>query len=213
MAELAVKEKVDIEILGISLEGDLNIPENAKGMVVFSHGAGSSRLSPRNRMVAEKLNDDGYATLLFDLLTEQEDRTYANRFDIERLTERLVNVIKWLKDQEETSNLDMALFGASTGAASALKAAARLEDGLIKTVISRGGRPDLAIGELDKVNCPVLLVIGALDMPVIDMNHSAAADLKDHHIEIIPGATHLFEEPGKLDEVAEYVINWLNEKM
>lgn len=211
--ELAVEEKVDIKIGDISLEGNLNIPEDAKGLVIFSHGAGSSRLSPRNRRVAEQLNENGFGTLLFDLLTNQEDQIYANRFDIELLTKRLMSVTKWVKEQDKLADLNLAFFGASTGAASALKATARLEEGEINTVISRGGRPDLAIGELDKVKCPVLLIIGALDTPVIDMNHSAAEDLVNHHIEIVPGATHLFEEPGKLDEVAGYVNKWLDKHM
>ena len=210
MKELAIEEKVNIKIGEVTLEGNLNVPEDARGIIIFSHGAGSSRLSPRNRFVAEKLNENRFGTLLFDLLTEREDRIYANRFDIELLTERLVKVTKWVQEQEEISDLDIAFFGASTGAASALKATARLEAGEIKTVISRGGRPDLAIGELDRVKCPVALIIGALDTPVIDMNYKAAEDLEDHHVEIIPDATHLFEEPGKLDEVADFVNGWLN---
>ncbi|MGK7389428.1 MAG: dienelactone hydrolase family protein [Candidatus Cyclobacteriaceae bacterium M2_1C_046] len=211
--ELDIEEKVDINIGDRSLEGNLNIPDNPRGLVIFSHGAGSSRLSPRNRNVAEQLNKNGYGTLLFDLLTNQEDQIYANRFDIELLTKRLMSATKWVREQDRISDLDIAFFGASTGAASALKATARLEQGDVKTVISRGGRPDLAIGELDKVKCPVLLIIGGLDTPVIDMNHSAAEDLENHHIEIVPGATHLFEEPGKLEEVAGHVNKWLDKHM
>lgn len=210
MKELSLEKKVEIEIGDVTLEGNLNVPEDPRGLVIFSHGAGSSRLSPRNRYVAEKLNENGFGTLLFDLLTEREDRIYANRFDIELLTDRLVKVTKWVKEEEDVSDLSIAFFGASTGAASALKATARLPQGDIKTVISRGGRPDLAIGELDKVKCPVALIIGALDTPVIEMNYKAAEDLKDHHIEIIPDATHLFKEPGKLEEVAKFVNEWLH---
>ena len=192
----------------IYLEGELTIPENAIGLVIFSHGSGSSRFSPRNNMVAEILRRNGIGTLLFDLLTIGEDTIYANRFDIELLTYRLVETTKWIQKQPATKDLDIAYFGASTGAASALNAAAEIGES-IKAVVSRGGRPDLSINILDTVKSPVLLIVGGKDEAVIKMNEMAFEKLAcEKRLKIIPGATHLFEEKGKLEQVAKISAEW-----
>lgn len=202
------ENEVTIPVGKIFLEGELIIPENAIGLVLFSHGSGSSRFSPRNNMVAEILRKKRIGTLLFDLLTIGEDTIYANRFDIELLSERLIEATKWIKKQDECKHLDIGYFGASTGAASALNAAAELGD-LVKSVVSRGGRPDLSIDHLGKVKAPVLLIVGGNDEPVISMNKMAFDKLKcEKELKIIPGATHLFEEEGKLAEVAKISANW-----
>ncbi len=189
--------------------GLLGVPPSASGIVVFAHGSGSSRLSKRNNYVAEIIRARGMATLLFDLLTEEEDRIYENRFDIPLLTERLIDVTRWLKSKEQFSALSIGYFGASTGAAAALKAAAELGDE-ISAVVSRGGRPDLA-GEddLSRVHSPTLLVVGGYDDVVIELNQGAYAAMtcaKD--IQIVPGATHLFEEPGTLEQAAKLASDW-----
>lgn len=201
---------VIIPVNHIQLEGDLNIPENPKGVVIFSHGSGSSRFSPRNRMVAKWLHEQGFATLLFDLLTEAEDQTYKNRFDIELLTERLIAATKCAQKRKETKGLNIGYFGASTGAASALFAAAELGD-TIKAVVSRGGRPDLAIGALGEVKAATLLIVGGLDAGVIELNQQAFEKLAgEKELQIVPGATHLFEEPGKLEKVAKLAGEWFS---
>lgn len=192
----------------INLEGMLKIPQNAKGIVLFSHGSGSSRLSPRNNFVADLLNQAGFATLLIDLLSKREDQVYQTRFNIDLLTERLALVVQWLKVQPETKHLSIGLFGASTGAAAALELAA-LKGNEIKAVVSRGGRPDLAMGELDKVTAPALLIVGGNDFGVIELNQKAfdrLACVKE--FKIVPNATHLFEEPGCLEEVAHLSQKW-----
>ncbi|MFV8392523.1 dienelactone hydrolase family protein [Flavobacterium sp. LB2P6] len=202
------KLNLDIPLFAVTLKGDLIIPENAKGIVLFSHGSGSSRFSSRNRMVAELIQKQNIGTFLFDLLTEEGDKLYENRFDIDLLTNRLIETTQWLMDYKSTKNLLMGYFGASTGAASALRAAAYFKT-KIKAVVSRGGRPDLAITELSQVTAPTLLIVGGLDIPVIGMNKMAFDNLESvKEIKIIPGATHLFEEPGKLLEVAELAIVW-----
>jgi len=202
------ENEVTIPVGKIFLEGELIIPENAIGLVLFSHGSGSSRFSPRNNMVAEILRKKRIGTLLFDLLTIGEDTIYASRFDIELLSHRLIEATKWVKKQEACKNLDIGYFGASTGAASALNAAAELGD-LVKAVVSRGGRPDLSLDHLEKVKAPVLLIVGGNDEPVISMNKMAFNKLKcEKELKIIPGATHLFEEEGKLAEVAKISANW-----
>lgn len=203
-------EKLDLEIplSGVTLKGDLILPENATGIVLFSHGSGSSRLSPRNRMVAELIQQQNIGTFLFDLLTEEEDKIYENRFNIDLLSDRLIETTQWILEQESTSKLPIGFFGASTGAASALRAAAHFKE-KIKAVVSRGGRPDLAINELPQVTAPTLLIVGSLDTPVITMNKMALEKLQStKKLTIVPGATHLFEEPGKLQEVADLAINW-----
>lgn len=208
-----VKEKytaVDIKLDGLVLKGNLSIPENATGMVIFSHGSGSSRLSSRNNYVAKVLNEKGLATLLFDLLTEDEDRIYENRFNIDLITMRLIDVTQWVQNQKEGKDLVIGYFGASTGAASALRAAAFYKDD-IRAVVSRGGRPDLAMQELYKVTAPTLLIVGGWDHQVIQLNEKAYQELKCHKkLDIVPEASHLFEEPGKLQQVADIAAAWFN---
>jgi pimeloyl-ACP methyl ester carboxylesterase len=199
---------VNIQLDGVILKGDLVIPKNAIGLVIFSHGSGSSRLSPRNNFVAEVLQKNDLATLLFDLLTEDEDSIYKNRFDIDLLTLRLIDVTQWLQQLKETKKLSIGYFGASTGAASALRAAAFYEE-QIKAVVSRGGRPDLAINDISKVTAATLLIVGGNDDVVIELNEKAYQKLHcQRKLEIIPKASHLFEEPGKLNEVAQISANW-----
>lgn len=203
---------VSIEFEGFSLAGFLTVPEHAKGLVVFTHGSGSSRFSRRNRFVAEILNEAGIATLLFDLLTPEEEdidqRSREFRFDIDLLTDRLIDVIDWVSRKTATAALPIGLFGASTGAAAALGAAASRAD-KVAAVVSRGGRPDLALTHLAKVKAPTLLIVGGEDTVVIELNQQAATQLPiEHRLEIVPGATHLFEEAGKLEQVANLACDW-----
>lgn len=208
MELVTINTNMLIHLEDVTLSADLYIPEKATGMVIFSHGSGSSRLSPRNKFVAQLLQKEGLATLLFDLLTPQEDRLYQNRFDIELLTKRLVSVTLWLQDNSPSRHLNLGYFGASTGAASALKAAAVLGSS-IGAVVSRGGRPDLAIDRLAQVISPTLLLVGANDLPVIKLNRKAFTHLQcEKELIIIPGASHLFEEQGKLNEVANLSAQW-----
>ncbi len=189
------------------LEGLLAIPEGATGIVLFAHGSGSSRLSPRNVYVSQALQHAGIGTLLFDLLTEREARDRDNVFDIDLLAHRLSSATKWLRASEGIDKYTVGYFGASTGAAAALISAAR--DPTIRAVVSRGGRPDLASRYLGQVKAPTLLIVGGEDTQVIAMNESAFAQLKcDKALEIVPGATHLFEEPGTLEEVARLASEW-----
>lgn len=202
------KLDLDIPLSSVTLKGDLIIPENARGIVIFSHGSGSSRFSSRNRMVAELIQKQNMGTFLFDLLSEEEDELYENRFNIDLLSDRLIETTQWLMDYKSTTDLPIGYFGASTGAASALRAAAYFKT-KIKAVVSRGGRPDLAITELPQVTAPTLLIVGGLDVAVIGMNKMAYDQLESvKEMKIIPGATHLFEEPGKLLEVAELAMVW-----
>jgi putative phosphoribosyl transferase len=195
----------------ITLIGNLNNPPGANSLVIFSHGSGSSRFSIRNKYVAEIFNKGKIATLLTDLLTEQEDRIYKNRFDIDLITERLITITKQMLQRPELQYLKVGYFGASTGAASALKAAAMLGD-TIHAVVSRGGRPDLAKEALAGVKAPTLLILGSLDEEVIELNQRAYSMLQcEKKLEIIHGATHLFEEPGKLDEVASFATKWFTQ--
>ena len=199
---------VTIKLDTANLKGLLAIPREASGIVLFSHGSGSSRLSSRNNYVASILQENGMATLLFDLLTEFEDLNYETRFDIPRLTQRLIAVTNWIKAREETKNLSVAYFGASTGAASALGAAAHFGN-KVAAVVSRGGRPDLAMNILDSVSAPTLFLVGGRDGVVIGLNQQAYDKLPGiKSMEIIEGASHLFEEPGKLEEVASLSANW-----
>lgn len=203
---------VTIRVEPVSLEGTLRSPARALGLVVFVHGSGSSRFSTRNRYVAESLNAAGFATLLFDLLTAREEaidaRTGELRFDIALLTDRLIGALDWLETQPALCSLSVGLFGASTGAAAALNgAAARPRQ--VKAVVSRGGRPDLAQDALALVRAPTLLIVGGRDEVVIGLNERAAARLRcEHRLEIVPGATHLFEESGKLEAVAQLARDW-----
>jgi pimeloyl-ACP methyl ester carboxylesterase len=203
---------VTVQAAGAALQGTLALPQQAPGIVVFAHGSGSSRFSPRNQHVSGFLNEGGLGTLLFDLLTAEEhevdELTRELRFDIELLSRRLVAAVDWLTGRAETRDLPVGLFGASTGAAAALNAAAERPE-RVAAVVSRGGRPDLAISALGRVRAPTLLIVGGRDGPVIGMNREAAAHLRaEHRIEIVPGATHLFEEPGKLEEVARLARDW-----
>ena len=212
-----LESAVQISAAGVILDGDLVVPAHTAGVVLFAHGSGSSRHSPRNRMVAERLHQAGYATLLMDLLTAEEDqidsRTRRFRFDIPRLASRLTGAIGWLNDNAETARMPLALFGASTGAAAALVAAAKVPDHL-QLVISRGGRPDLAGQALERVRIPTLLIVGGRDLEVLDLNKAAAARLAGPvDIAVVPGATHLFEEPGALDRVVELALDALRRHM
>ena len=193
----------------IELDGELILPQSATGVVLFAHGSGSSRFSPRNTYVAEVLQQRGIGTLLFDLLTREEDQNYATRFNITLLTQRLLAATAWLQSKPETKNASMGYFGASTGAAAALQAAANMGD-RIAAVVSRGGRPDLA-GEaaLRSVSAPTLLIVGGADCSVIELNQQADALLNcKKKITLIPGATHLFEEPGTLQQAAKIAADW-----
>ncbi len=202
------KINVKIPINGITVEGVLRVPHNPRGIVLFAHGSGSGRHSVRNNFVAEILRKARVATLLFDLLTEEEDLIYENRFNIELLTERLIVATKWARKQSGIKHLKFGFFGASTGAAAALKAAARIGSD-IRAVVSRGGRPDLAIDEIAKVTSPALLIVGENDPQVIELNRQAYEALNTtKRLEIIPGATHLFEEPGTLEKAAEFASDW-----
>lgn len=199
---------INIPIKNKNLKGRLRIAENKKGLVLFSHGSGSSRMSSRNNYVADLLLKEGFSSLLFDLLTEAEDTRYENRFNIDLLTERLVEVTQWISKQKDMENVPIGFFGASTGAASALKATPFLGT-IIKAIVSRGGRPDLAAPILDKIDTPTLLIVGGNDGVVIDLNRKAYAKLSGiKKLEIIEGATHLFSEPGKLEAVAKLTCNW-----
>jgi putative phosphoribosyl transferase len=203
---------VGIDLTDVVLHGDLTLPPEARGLVIFAHGSGSSRHSPRNRFVAGVINRAGLGTLLIDLLTEDEERvdemTRELRFDIGLLGRRVARVVQWAGESEELSELPAGLFGSSTGAAAALVAAAAMP-GNVRAVVSRGGRPDLAGRALPKVECATLLVVGGLDEAVIGMNEEARARMRcPVELVIVPGATHLFEEPGTLEEVARLATQW-----
>ncbi len=193
----------------VMLEGVLELPEKPAGVVVFSHGSGSGRHSPRNRYVAQELRSAGLATLLLDLLTPEEDTDYEMRFDIDLLTERLGDAVRFVRKHAPTQSLPVGLFGASTGAASALRVAAATPD-LIQAVVSRGGRPDLTGDQaLSRVKAPTLLIVGGRDHGVIELNQAAHHLLQcEKAVAIVSGATHLFEEPGTLEEVARLARDW-----
>ncbi len=202
---------------GQQLPGMLVLPARAEGLVLFAHGSGSSRNSCRNQSVATTLQQAGLATLLFDLLSAEEERRdqqdHALRFDIPLLAERVVAAIDWAHGEPELAALPFGLFGASTGAAAALIAAAQRPE-LVRAVVSRGGRPDLALGALDLVHCPTLLLVGELDMDVLELNNWAAARLQGpHRLQVIPGADHLFEQPGTLEQVAAEASAWFGQTL
>lgn len=201
--------EVTIPAGGSGIVGNLVLPTDCRGIVLFAHGSGSSRHSPRNNFVAGVLNQAGIATLLLDLLTFDEDLEYANRFDINLLTRRLIAATDWVRTKSAPRNLAIGYFGASTGAAAALNAAAMEGEG-IAAVVSRGGRPDLAgMDSFSAITAPTLLLVGGLDTPVIDLNRRVFALLNcDKRLDIVPGATHLFEEPGTLEQVAQSASEW-----
>ena len=206
------QRQAHIPIDGVTLDGDLSLPDGAQAVVSFAHGSGSSRFSPRNRYVAGVLQQAGLGTLLLDLLTPEEEQVDARtghlRFDIGLLARRLVGATEWLGEQQETRALKVGYFGASTGGGAALVAAAELPDG-IGAVVSRGGRPDLAGPVLPRVTAPTLLIVGGLDAPVIALNKQAMQEMRAHtELAVVSGATHLFEEPGTLDEVARLARDW-----
>lgn len=206
-----ISKEVLIPINGASLGGNLEVPENAKAIVVFAHGSGSSRFSARNRHVAKVLNEKNLGTLLFDLLTAEEEtidmRTTEYRFNIPLLAERLLKVADWIKEAPALKKLKIGCFGASTGAAAALIAAASRPE--VYAVVSRGGRPDLAMESLPKVKAPTLLIVGGRDYTVIKLNEEAFKKIRgEKRLEIVKGATHLFEEPGALEEVARLTGEW-----
>jgi putative phosphoribosyl transferase len=201
-------QDVEIPLESSTHLGFLAMPPDARGIVLFAHGSGSSRLSRRNRFVADELAHNGLGTLLFDLLTEIEDRHYANRFDIDLLTHRLLGATSWVRQQPGTRELPVGYFGASTGAAAALKAAT-VPGNAVRAVVSRGGRPDMVLPDLARVQAPTLLIVGGDDDIVIGLNQEAFKALRcEKVLQIVPGATHLFEEPGALEQVAYQATEW-----
>jgi putative phosphoribosyl transferase len=207
------EKEVFIPAGNLKLAGIFSLPPKPAGVVVFAHGSGSGRLSPRNAFVAGALQDAGFATLLFDLLEESEELDRRKVFDIGLLADRLLAGAAWLQEGAESHGLKMGYFGASSGAAAALQAAAREPKG-VAAMVSRGGRPDLAMDYLERVKVPTLLIVGGNDRPVIAMNREAFENLKcKKNMVVIPGATHLFEEPGALDEVARLAANWFLKHM
>ena len=208
MSPSAASETRELTIPPVGLAGDLHIPRAAHAIVVFVHGSGSSRLSPRNRAVAEALNAQGFATLLFDLLTEDEEADRANVFDIPLLADRLADAMAWLDRDAWAGGVPLGLFGASTGAAAAIVAAANTGDA-VGAVVSRGGRPDLAGAALARVRAPTLLIVGGADDGVIQLNEQALAQLPGPKaLEIVPGASHLFPEPGAMEAVIAHAARW-----
>jgi len=209
MDRASAPERTRNIIIGpVGLEGILGLPEASAGIVLFAHGSGSGRFSPRNNFVARALRNAGFATLLFDLLTEEEAEDRANVFDIPLLAQRLLMATDWIRQDRETSALPIGYFGASTGAAAALVAAASVTCP-IAAVVSRGGRPDLAGPALARVAAPTLLIVGGDDLVVLELNRAALAELRcNKHLAVVPGATHLFEEPGTLEAVVDLASNW-----
>ncbi len=205
--DIRFHKEVSIPVGKVILKGEVVIPLKATAIIIFSHGSGSSRFSPRNQMVAKYLHAKNFGTLLLDLLTEEEDQHYHNRFDIDLLTKRLAGATEWLEELPAAKNCRIGYFGASTGAASALKAAAIMPN--IAAIVSRGGRPDMAMEELHLVEAPVLLIVGGLDYDVLQLNKEAYIQLEgEKKFEVIEGATHLFEEPGAMEQVCERAAAW-----
>jgi pimeloyl-ACP methyl ester carboxylesterase len=202
------EDLVHIPVNDVELEGIVDVPDEARGLVVFAHGSGSSRKSPRNNFVAEVIRDRRLGTFLFDLLTEEEDQIRENRFDIPLLTDRLVAVTEWLWTRDATRGLNVGYFGSSTGAASALRAAARLGDD-IDAVVSRGGRVDMASEILDEITMPTLFIVGGADTQVLELNREAYDQLScEKELHVVEGAGHLFEDEGELEEVADVAADW-----
>ena len=208
MSPVKFHEVRDVRVPPVGLAGTLTVPKGAHALVVFAHGSGSSHRSPRNIAVASALNAQGIATLLFDLLTLAEEGNRANVFDIPLLADRLIDAVRWLEQQWSVADLPLGLFGASTGAAAALVAAAKLPQ-RVGAVVSRGGRPDLAGDALEAVRAPTLLIVGGADWQVIELNEQAAERLRGpKKLEIVPGASHLFPEPGALEAVIGHATDW-----
>ncbi len=213
VTETKIKEHaVTIASGDVRLSCDIRLPEDARGVVLFAHGSGSGRHSPRNQAVAHALTNNGFATMLLDLLTEAEEEidnyTLQMRFDIELLARRLIDATDWAGENKDTAGLPVGYFGASTGAAAALVAAAERPE-LVRAIVSRGGRPDLAGDALSKVKAPTLFIVGGRDFPVIDLNWSAIAQLRvEKDLVVVPDATHLFEESGALQQVAQLALEW-----
>ena len=208
LASSVRSEEVRIPAESVLLGGTLDLPAHTRQVVVFAHGSGSSRFSQRNRFVAREFQAAGIGTLLFDLLIPEEDSIYATRFNIDLLTERLTHAIAWLRTLPSAGDCSIGLFGASTGAAAALQTAA-ISNTNIQAVVSRGGRPDLAGDHLASVPCPTLLIVGGRDYDVLHLNRKALKQLRcTKRLEVVPGATHLFEEPGALEEVARLAVSW-----
>jgi putative phosphoribosyl transferase len=208
----SLESALKIPVGNVEVEGNMFLPEQASGLVVFAHGSGSSRFSPRNQYVAKEINKANIGTLLFDLLTpgeeEEDELTGEYRFDIGLLAQRLIGVTQWLRNDPSTQNVKLGYFGASTGAAAALIAAAKMPEA-VSVVVSRGGRPDLAGEYLSQVQAPTLLLVGGWDEEVIELNKQAQQQMtNENKLVIIPAATHLFEEPGKLEEVASFATDW-----
>lgn len=204
---------VEIPVGDVALEGELVAPEDSTGVVIFAHGSGSSRKSPRNTFVAEQLRARGLATLLFDLLTEKEDRVRENRFDIPRLTDRLVGATEWIQGRKETSDSAIGYFGASTGAAAALQASVQYQ-GTIEAVVSRGGRVDMASEMLTEMMAPTLFIVGGEDEQVLKLNREVYEELTgEKGFHIVEGAGHLFEGSGELEEVADHAGDWFTEHL
>ncbi len=198
---------IRIRIDEVQLDGMLSLPKGAKGIVIFAHGSGSSRFSPRNNYVAKVIEESGFGTLLFDLLTRQEDQWYENRFNIDLLAQRLASMTLWLMNETETKGMSLGYFGASTGAAAALQASIGLAD--IHAIVSRGGRPDLASPYLSRVRAPTLLIVGGRDEDVLGLNQEALRLITgEKQLVIVPGASHLFEEAGALEVVARSATQW-----
>lgn len=211
----SLESALKIPVGNVEVEGNLFLPQDAKGIVVFAHGSGSSRFSPRNQYVAKEINKANLGTLLFDLLTpteeEADELTGEYRFDIALLAQRLIGVTEWLRNDPTTQSYKLGYFGASTGAAAALIAAAKLPEA-VSAVVSRGGRPDLAGEYLSQVKAPTLLLVGGWDEEVLELNRQAQNQMTNQNkLVVIPGATHLFEEPGKLAEVARFATDWFSQ--
>jgi putative phosphoribosyl transferase len=205
---MSLSREILLKVGRVILPAILSLPEKATSLVIFSHGSGSSRHSPRNKFVASYLNEAGIATVLADLLTPEEDEVYDNRFDIELLTQRLIAITSAVIDDPQLKHMKLGYFGASTGAASALKAAARLGEE-IGAVVSRGGRPDLAMDEVGMVTAPTLLIVGGLDSEVMRLNELSFSKMRAiKRLKVVSGASHLFEEPGKLEKAAQLARDW-----
>lgn len=213
MDRLTDDTTIKLELETVTLEGLLAVPPDTPGIVLFAHGSGSSRHSPRNNFVAEEIQQQNIGTLLFDLLTEEEDRDRQRRFDIELLTERLLSATKWVRSHEETAGLSIGYFGSSTGAAAALKAAASKESA-ISAIVSRGGRVDLAADVINTITAPTLFIVGGADTQVLELNKEVFVELQEpKDLHVVADAGHLFDGPGELEEVAQVAASWFSDNL